>query len=91
MKTAWVAMVGLALGGAPVPAADLPDFTGLVEAHSASVVNVSTERRVQQPSRRPEELDDLFRRFFPGPGIPAPNVPRQSQGSGSSSRATGTY
>ena len=82
MKTAWVAMVGLALGGTLVLAADLPDFTGLVEAHSASVVNVSTERRVQQPSRRPEELDDLFRRFFPGPGIPAPNVPRQSQGSG---------
>ncbi len=82
MKTAWVAMVGLALGGAPVLAAGLPDFTGLVEAHSASVVNISTERRVQQPSRRPEELDDLFRRFFPGPGIPAPNVPRRSQGSG---------
>ena len=75
-------MFGLALAGKAAMAADLPDFTELVEAHSASVVNISSERRVQQPSRRSEELNDLFRRFFPGPGVPAPNVPRQSQGSG---------
>ena len=82
MKPSWVVILGLALSGTTAQASELPDFTELVEAHSGSVVNISTERRVQQQSRRPEELDDLFRRFFPGPGIPAPNVPRQSQGSG---------
>ena len=90
MKAAWVAawaaasvvIVGLAFGGNAALAVELPDFTGLVDAHSASVVNISSERRVEQQSRRPEELDDFFRRFFPGPGIPAPNTPRQSQGSG---------
>ena len=82
MKAAWIATVGLALAGNVALAVDLPDFTGLVRAHSASVVNISTERRVEQPSRRPEELEDFFRRFFPGPGAPAPDAPRQSQGSG---------
>ncbi|MDE0062709.1 MAG: Do family serine endopeptidase [Gammaproteobacteria bacterium] len=82
MKAPWVVILGVALAGTVARAAELPDFTGLVEAHSASVVNISSERRVQRQPRRPEELDDLFRRFFPGPGIPAPNVPRQSQGSG---------
>ncbi len=81
MKGALFAMAGLAMAGSAA-AVELPDFTGLVEAHSASVVNISTERRVQQPSRRPEELEDLFRRFFPGPGVPQPDAPRQSQGSG---------
>jgi len=71
----------LTLAGSGAWAADLPDFTGLVEAHSASVVNISTERRVRQ-SPRQDDLDDLFGRFFPRPGTPAPNVPRQSQGSG---------
>lgn len=86
MKAAWVAawvvIVGPAFGANAALAVELPDFTGLVDAHSASVVNISSERRVEQQSRRPEELDDFFRRFFPGPGIPAPNTPRQSQGSG---------
>ena len=78
----WVPMSCLVLAGAAAPASELPDFTELVEAHSASVVNISSERRVQQPSQRPEELEELFRRFFPGPDMPRPNVPRQSQGSG---------
>ena len=84
MKMASVVSLVLALAGAGSQAADLPDFTGLVEAHSASVVNISTERRAERPSRRPEEFDDFFRRFFPGPNVPMPNpnVPRRSQGSG---------
>ena len=82
MKTAWTVFAGLVLAGSTAQAADLPDFTGLVEAHSASVVNIRTERRVEPRSRRPEELDDFFRRFFPGPDIPSPNVPQHAQGSG---------
>lgn len=84
MKVAWAGVLVLALAATTGLAADLPDFTELVEDHSASVVNISTERRVEQRSRRPEELDDFFRRFFPGPNVPMPNpnVPQRSQGSG---------
>ena len=86
MKSAWFAIAGLAvvltLAGGTVRAADLPDFTELVEKHAASVVNISTERRAEQPSRRPEEFDEFFRRFFPGPNLRPPNVPQRSQGSG---------
>ncbi len=82
MTRTWVAIMGLTLAGGAARAADLPDFTGLVEAHSAAVVNISTERRVERPSRRQEEFDEFFRRFFPGPNTPTPNVPQRSQGSG---------
>ena len=84
MKVAWVVFMVLACAVANSPAAELPDFTALVEAHSASVVNISTEQRVEQRSQRPEEFDDFFRRFFPGPNFPSPNpnVPQRAQGSG---------
>ena len=84
MKLAWALFAVLALGGAGALAAELPDFTELVEAHSASVVNISTERRVEERSRRSEEFEDFFRRFSPGPNFrfPRPDVPLRSQGSG---------
>ena len=82
MKTVWTAWLGLMLGGSVAQAAELPDFTELVDAHSASVVNISSERVVQRQSPRSQEFDDLFRRFFPGPNPPQSNAPRRSQGSG---------
>ncbi len=84
MKMVWTGFVVLALAAMQGEAAELPDFTQLVEDQSPSVVNISTERRAEQQSRRPEELDEFFRRFFPGPNlpIPNPNVPQRSQGSG---------
>ena len=61
--------------GSIVNAADLPDFTVLVEKHSAAVVNISTtknpnNRKSTAPdflgggSERDEMLDELMRRFF---------------------------
>lgn len=59
-------------------AADLPDFTGLVETSKPSVVNISTTRKpnasnFHEQFQLPDEMEegpwgDLFRRFFKGPG-----------------------
>jgi serine protease Do len=57
--------------------AQLPDFTGLVEASRPSVVNISTTRKpeasVHKNFQLPEDMEegpwgDLFRRFFREPG-----------------------
>ena len=70
MKSAWFAIAGLAvvltLAGGTVRAADLPDFTELVEKHAASVVNISTERTggaaVAAPGRIRRVLPAIFSR-----------------------------
>lgn len=80
MRQRLVLFLLMLCSGSLVEARDLPDFTGLVEEHSASVVNISTVRNVGQP--RGEEFDDFFRRFFPpGTRRPPPNT-RPSLGSG---------
>jgi len=74
----WVAMMPGAAS-----ARELPDFTALVEAQSAAVVNVSTVQRAQnypQVGPRSDELDEFFRRFF-GPDGRGFRQPR-SLGSG---------
>ena len=59
-------------------AGSLPDFTELVEKHSAAVVNISTTQKMQHPKMNrmprgmPEQipegpLGDLFRHFFGDP------------------------
>jgi len=59
----------------PLQAGSLPDFTELVENHSAAVVNISTTQKFKHPkiSRRPHGMPeqipegpfgDLFRHFF---------------------------
>lgn len=66
----------------------LPDFTKLVEKHSAAVVNISTTQKIEHPkiSRMPRGMPeqipegpfgDLFRHFFgdPGRGFGAPGGP----------------
>jgi len=68
----------LALSGF-AQASDLPDFTKLVEKHSAAVVNISTTQKISPPHMQrmpqgmPEQipegpLGDLFRHFFGDPG-----------------------
>ena len=59
-----------------VSAKDFPDFTKLVKQQSASVVNISTERKIPNRSKLPpgieipeegtgnEALDEFLRRFF---------------------------
>ncbi len=55
----------LMLCGSLVEARDLPDFTGLVEEHSASVVNISTVRNLE--GRQPRgEVSALIRPSMQG-------------------------
>ncbi|GAB3489270.1 DegQ family serine endoprotease [Marinomonas epiphytica] len=75
-------------------AAQLPDFTELVEEASPAVVNISTEQTVKQAAQRgdgrqlppnSEELNEFFRHFFGQQpfGQPAPQErQRSSLGSG---------
>lgn len=64
-------------------AAQLPDFTDLVEKHGAAVVNISTTQTARNPmaGRLPnipedDPLWEFFRRFAPNPG---PGGPREFQ------------
>jgi serine protease Do len=73
---------------APLPvAAQLPDFTELVEKHGSSVVNISTQGARTGPTAQlpnvPENdpLFEFFRRFSPNPGGPR-EFQSQSLGSG---------
>ena len=74
-------------------AADLPDFTELVEEHSEAVVNISTISRSEskvpfQFQGNMEQLPDIFKHFFGQPQTPrngGPSEPKQqaqSMGSG---------
>ncbi len=77
----------LALGGTAA-AADLPDFTKLVDQHAPAVVNISTVRH-SNPARRfggrgapNDEMEEFLRRFFPPDRFPQPDRNAQSLGSG---------
>ncbi len=60
--------------------AALPDFTELVDEASPAVVNISATKTAQsmqmEPGGDPEEMPELFRRFFGQPGMP--QAPRDS-------------
>ena len=79
--------VGLSLAFAGAAnARDLPDFTQLVEANAAAVVNISTQgegRSSRRPRSQNEELEEFFR-FFGPPGRrgQTPRTPSRSLGSG---------
>ena len=93
MKKALLSLYSglLLFGFVGTAAAQLPDFTGLVEKQGAAVVNVNTTTRAVARAPRagpnmpnlPEDdpFYDFFRRFFPpgeGPGGPgAPGRPGQ--------------
>jgi len=66
-------------------AAALPDFTQLVEDVSPAVVNISATRSAQASMANPhggdpDEMPELFRRFFGQPGMP--QMPRDSTSMG---------
>jgi len=73
MRT-WIVSTLLLWGINSPFAQELPDFTRLVEASSPAVVNISTSQKVKQRQLRlprgkdspsiPDDLGDLFRRFF---------------------------
>lgn len=83
----WLFLAGVVAAGAAA-AAELPDFTRLVDANAPAVVNISTvQNRDARSSRsRNEELEEFFRRFFPPDGerrrAPAPFRQPRSLGSG---------
>src|SRR5688572_21582963 len=75
----------------PVPtAAQLPDFTDLVEKQGPAVVNISTTQSVRNPLlpqvpnlQEDDPFYEFFRRFIPQPGPGAPReFQSQSLGSG---------
>ena len=86
MKMRYVIALVFLFSGAASIAADLPDFTELVESNAPAVVNISTvgETRSRRQSPKNEELEEFFRFFGPPGGRRgAPNVPRpRSLGSG---------
>lgn len=70
-------------------AADLPDFTELVEEHAESVVNISTVSHIERSSPFKfhgdmEQIPEFFRHFFgEPPKSGAPNGKRKAQSMGS--------
>lgn len=81
-KTIFVLLVSISCF-ASLSAAELPDFTKLVEQHSAAVVNISTKHNAKSDrnishdflkdgDEKNEMLDELMRRFFDrdGGGFP---------------------
>jgi len=91
MKRVWRLVIGavVLISANSVLAAQLPDFTGLVESVSPAVVNVSAQRtatpRAAPMRPGPEEDDEvpeIFRRFFGQPGTPSIPRDRTSMGTG---------
>ena len=85
MKNLFVSIVIAACGlfSFQAAAAELPDFTELVEKQGATVVNISTTQVIkgrrggpQSPFEGDEAMQDLLRRFFPGQ---IPNLPGAPQ------------
>src|SRR5262245_45829220 len=78
-----------AVQGTPVQT--LPDFTAIVEANKAAVVNITSTGKAQAAANPLEGLDedsplyDFFRRFqgqIPQQQMPQQPMPRQGLGSG---------
>lgn len=79
--------VGMLLAFAMRAEASLPDFTQLVEDVSPAVVNISATRSAEanmqiQPGGDPEDMPELFRRFFGEPGMPQMPRDRTAMGTG---------
>src|SRR5262245_5055793 len=77
----------------PTPAANLPDFTQLVDRAGAAVVNISVLHTSKVKGIDPDDLDedspyfDVFKRFVGSPGMPngqgmRPQQPARGLGSG---------
>ena len=80
----WLLAPALALlAGVPAMAADLPDFTGLVEKYGPAVVNVQATGSVDTQGADLQDVPEIFRRFFgPMPPQRPDRGERVSMGSG---------
>ena len=84
MWTRLASLAGICLFAATAGAAELPDFTQLVERNGPAVVNVQAKHTGQEPPERSaspqddsgdpeqEQVPEIFRRFFGIPGVPGP-------------------
>ena len=82
MWTRLASLAGICLFAATAGAAELPDFTQLVERNGPAVVNVQAKHTGQEPPERSaspqddssepeqEQVPEIFRRFFVIPGLP---------------------
>jgi serine protease Do len=80
----WLyALLLVAASSAAVGAAELPDFTQLVDRYGPAVVNVQASGTIenQMPDFDAEDVPEIFRRFF-GPVPPPHQGMRRSMGSG---------
>ncbi len=89
--------LGFAPAGAQTAAAQLPDFTALVERAGPAVVNIRTIARIGgQAMQQFPDLDEndpfyeFFRRFFPQPGPQRPRPPRGPRGEREIPRGVGS-
>jgi serine protease Do len=76
--------VAASLSNTPASAAQLPDFTEIVDANAPAVVRIEIEQRARQgrgQGQLPEGIPEGLRRFFEGGGNQPPRA-RQSLGSG---------
>ncbi|TKC83874.1 DegQ family serine endoprotease [Trinickia terrae] len=80
-----------------MPAANLPDFTDLVDKVGPAVVNIRTTTRVTSdnsgsralpPGMDDGDMSEFFRRFF-GIPLPQPGTPRGGNGGGSGNNDNG--
>lgn len=79
----WLCAVLFVASSAAVGAAELPDFTQLVEKYGPAVVNVQATGNIESqiPDFDEQEVPEIFRRFF-GPIPPPHQGMRRSMGSG---------
>ncbi len=92
MRTALATLALAFVLSAPAAAREPIDVADLVEKHGPAVVNISTTKVVKRsPDSFPfvipdeEEMQEFFRRFFPGPrghGGPLQEMPARGAGSG---------
>ncbi|WP_417552611.1 DegQ family serine endoprotease [Marinomonas fungiae] len=84
-RVSWISVIFMMLFSTLSNAANLPDFTELVEDASPAVVNISTEQtttsKAAQLSPDARELNEFFRHFFGQQpfGQQQPQQPRQQQ------------
>ena len=82
---ATVCMSSIAPAAHALPAANLPDFTDLVDKVGPSVVNIRTTAKIRSsanslpPGMDNGDMSEFFRRFF---GIPMPNSPGSGNNGG---------
>ncbi|MCR6702835.1 MAG: DegQ family serine endoprotease [Dokdonella sp.] len=85
--TRWLLVPFVGLAVAAAQAANLPDFTDLVDRYGGAVVNVEATGSVDTSMQDDDQqVPEIFRRFFgpggPGGAMPRAQGPRRSLGSG---------